>query len=386
MLNSGTDRVTPIQSMWPLVCSEIGLSYEQEEKLRTYQRLTLQNHETWLHRHTAFASGKAMESAHDAAQAIALRLGQRERSVFSGILSEEQQLKFQAWAEQNRNRIKAGTKNLPGVPVVDGGKYKTSDSEHIAGNLYVLNHQLQSVLKKIPQAPPLVTGIALKKLSRRPSFESLGCLGDGKNIEGFGLTRDSSFASSGSLKRSASEMSIDDSEEKNQIPAISPPEAQADATPLVDKVLGHLKPIIPPPPTPSVVTSVPISIPAPTPVASITSQRSQNRRNHHQKASVQHYHHQPSMAPMQVQHQMRYVASAPVFPQNPASPRGASPGAQQQQSHHSRSSSFLPPHLNVVPEEMWPADAATDDFLMSLVDEEDWAIGEGVDMEMLPNH
>ena len=43
MLNSGTDRVTPVQSMWPLVCSEVGLSYEQEERLRTYQRLTLQN-------------------------------------------------------------------------------------------------------------------------------------------------------------------------------------------------------------------------------------------------------------------------------------------------------------------------------------------------------
>jgi len=47
---------------------------------------------------------------------------------------------------------------------------------------------------------------------------------------------------------------------------------------------------------------------------------------------------------------------------------------------HRKQSSFIPPHLNVVPEEMFPNDGTADEFLMSLVDE-DWAIGEGIDMD-----
>ena len=48
---------------------------------------------------------------------------------------------------------------------------------------------------------------------------------------------------------------------------------------------------------------------------------------------------------------------------------------------HARKNSFLPPHLNVVPEEMFPTTDGSEDFLMSLIDDGDWAIGEGVDMD-----
>lgn len=174
MLNSGTDKVTPSQSMWPLVCSEVGLSYEQEEKVRNYQRQTLQCQGSWPDRHTAYASGKLMESAHDAVQAITLRLGQRERSILS-LLSEEQRLKFLSWASRNKGRFAAMKEKLaPALAVRE--KYQTSHSQHVAANLYVLNHRFQTVLQKVPRAAPLVSGIALRKFSRRPSFESLGGL------------------------------------------------------------------------------------------------------------------------------------------------------------------------------------------------------------------
>jgi hypothetical protein len=39
----------------------------------------------------------------------------------------------------------------------------------------------------------------------------------------------------------------------------------------------------------------------------------------------------------------------------------------------------LPAHLNVVPEEMWPDEA--DEFLLDMI-EGDWAIGEGIDMDL----
>jgi hypothetical protein len=37
--------------------------------------------------------------------------------------------------------------------------------------------------------------------------------------------------------------------------------------------------------------------------------------------------------------------------------------------------------LNAVPEEMFPAGDGAEEFFMSLIEDEDWAIGGGVDMD-----
>jgi hypothetical protein len=344
MLLNGTDKVTPEQSMWPLFCNEVGLSYEQEEKVRTFQRTMLLSQESWLDRHTAFASGKVVQSAHDATQALTLRLGQKERSTM-GILSAEQRVKFMSWAGRNRSRIAQTLDKVPAGPKDE--QYKTNPQQHVAANLYTLNHRLKSILHTIPPSAPFVTGAALKKLLRRPPFESLGCR------EAEFLSRDDSFASSGSLKRSASELSMDidgGDEERPHVPSISPQEAQATAALGVEEVLGFLKDIIPLPPT--AVTSTRSTwdpangaIPDPAPV-------------------LTNWMHQPEN--MQA-----------IFPPMPV----ASMAAAHLQPTHARKSSFLPVHLNVVPEDVWPVDG-TEDFLMALVDDEDWAIGEGIDMDM----
>lgn len=69
-------------------------------------------------------------------------------------------------------------------------------------------------------------------------------------------------------------------------------------------------------------------------------------------------------------------------PQAPVPMSIVSEGAPVVKDHpgHKKQSSFIPPYLNVVPEEMFPNDGTADEFLMSLVDE-DWAIGEGIDMD-----
>jgi hypothetical protein len=352
--------------MWPLLCSEIGLSYEQEEKVRGFQRTTLQNHDTWVERHTSFASGMVMESAHDALQAVTLRLGQRERSTLS-LLTPEQQMKFLAWSQRNKERVAQVTQGVPVAPYGDP-KYQTSDLQHPSANLYVLNHRLQSVLQRIPRAAPLVTGGTLKKLSRRPSFESLGCY----DKEEEQLMRESSFPSSGSLKRSASEMTIDASssaEDRPSVPPISPPEAQASAASHVEKVIGHLRDIIPPPPAVTSTLSI-MELPAPTPISCMSvSQPTLNSYHVPEPASTfdPTVFQQPAQYPGAPMLSVR-CESAPVL--------GASAPS------HSRKPSFLPPHLGLVPEELWPEDGgAAEEFLMNLVDE-DWAIGEGIDMEM----
>jgi hypothetical protein len=278
------------------------------------------------------------------------------------LLTPEQQMKFLAWSKRNRDRLAPITQHLNVAPFGDP-KYQTSDSQHASGNLYVLNHRLQSILQKIPRAAPLVTGPTLKKLSRRPSFESLGCYEKEEEM----LMRERSYPSSGSLKRSASEMTLDAqaSDDKPSVPPISPPDAQVSAAATVEQAIGHLREIIPPPPT--VTMTMPImELPAPTPISSMgLGQPSAS------------YQAPPPSFDMQLNAPGAMLSmrceSAPVL--------GAAAGYAPAATSHNRKPSFLPLHLGLVPEEIWPEDGAAEEFLMNLVDE-DWAIGEGIDMEL----
>lgn len=346
MLSSGTEFAAPSQSMWPLFCNEIGLSYDQEEKLRAYQRMLLQEPSSWLDRHTAYASREVMQSSHDTVQALTLRVGQRERTSMSK-LSETQRLKLLSWSTLNRDRVAHSTAHIPSTAT----KTRTRDidplNQHIAANLYILNERLQKVLQVVPRAAPLVTGAALKKLSRRPSFEPLGACDEKVDIY---MDNTASCSSSNSLKRNASEMSMDDDNSnchKPQVPAIVPVDAQAASINVVHDTLEIVLDLLPLAPVVTILPQVPSprkvesNVPTPIPVVSLVYQ-----------------------APA------AFTQSAPTF--------GA---LQQHAALHERKSSFLPPHLNVVPEEMWPGDEA-DEFLLDMI-EGDWAIGEGIDMDML---
>lgn len=361
MLNSGNDRVPPSQSMWPLFCNEVGLSYDQEERVRNFQRTLLQSHDSWLERHTARAADLTMASVHDTTQAMSLRLGQREKSMLK-VLTPAQKIKFLSWAEKNREKLKKVVeakvkKQQPfkNSPIVDE-RFRTDKNQHVAANLYILNYRLQKVLQVIPRAAPLVTGLMLKKLSRRPSFESLGrCPNDKSGKENDGqLSRDTSFASSGSLKRSSSALSMD-GERPHLLQVISPDEAEESAKNSVGKVLGYLQEIIPPHQAPQYDSQ---------------PQQQQEQSNNTEGIRIPSPAVVMSVPPLQGQQQLPVLATASIG------------GAQQvdEARGHKKQSSFIPPYLNIVPEEMFPNDGSADDFLMSLVDE-DWAIGEGIDMD-----
>jgi hypothetical protein len=216
MLQSGNDRVTPIQSMWPLVCNEVCLSYEQEEKARNFQRTLLQTPESWVDRHTAFSCDKAMDTAQEALESTAARVAQREQRGATTLLSAQQRANLQAYTSRSRHFIaqKIAGKVNPSNSVLYDERFQTSPEQHVAGNLYTLNYRLRKVLEKTGQAFPLVTGLAKKKLAVRPCFETLGARSgegkdDGSNGGRGGLSREASFASTGSLKRNCSEISMD---------------------------------------------------------------------------------------------------------------------------------------------------------------------------------
>lgn len=381
MLNSGNDRVPPAQSMWPLFCNEVGLSYDQEERVRNFQRTLLQTPESWLERHTARAADLAMTAVHDTSQAMSLRLGQRERSMLN-VLTPTQRVKFLTWAEKNREKlhhvmqgkVKKHMENAKN-PMIDE-RFKIEKRQHVAANLYIINHRLQKILQMVPRAAPLVTGTALKKLSRRPSFESLGRSPldkPGKDGDGQ-LSREHSFASSGSLKRSASVLSMDG--DRPQLLQISPDDAEETCKATVEKTLGYVKEIIPPTPAPQYSSHPQNGEP----------QAQQQQRHQQQDAG-----HLRIPSPTQVNSvpyqqpavQQQYAQQQPQYTQSsfPVSVVSNIPGAPHQEAPgHKKQSSFIPPYLNVVPEEMFPNDGTADEFLMSLVDE-DWAIGEGIDMD-----
>ena len=112
-----------------------------------------------------------------------------------------------------------------------------------------------------------MVGSSVKRLSRRPSFESLGSATSCKD-EARALSREGSFASSGSLKRSASELEMDDDKAPGQ--SVSPEAAEAAAQPTINAALGFVKGIMPlcPQPLPEVVSSFVMPPPKPAPVLS----------------------------------------------------------------------------------------------------------------------
>lgn len=518
MLANGNDKVTPTNAMWPLVCNEVGLSYELEERLRNYQRtVILQEKNTWLDRHTARSSALVMQSFHDSVGGMAQMVGRRESEMNQGILTPSQRVKYLAWAHKHSARIKArlearrqredlrlqqqqqamkikteetDANNIDIGKYVDS-KYSLNQSHHLAANLYILNHQLHMVLKDFPyQSPSNLTPTVLKKLMRRASFESLG---QQKDADGRALSREDSFASSGSMLSYASNCSLmnfngslmksgsniswgesagngsEDSERPATLNQITPQIGEQAAVDTVDQAIGFVKPIIPPilkPITsamPVVYVSAPFSshMTGTAPTQDTTSARTMDYHNHHvlvpapvnsygdraplapAPPSNQHVapmHHLPPRPPAQLeghnysaspitssqvqhayqnyqqpnqpqtghyyppQNHIHYAptTAAPTRSQSLTSidPQPIAPvyetlscAIQQQpppppdiKSRHVRTSSFLPPHLNVVPEDMFPGvDATAADFfelqdcLMDAGD--DWGIGVGLDMD-----
>ncbi len=292
MLAGGTDKVTPANAMWPLVCNEVGLSYELEERLRVYTRTTiLQEKSTWLVRHSARSSALVMESFHDCVGGMAQMVGNRETTMSKDILTPLQRAKYLAWVGKNSNRIKARLQarreralqkqkmesdsaepdeNTIGIGTFVDPNYQLNKSHHLAANLYILNHQLSRIHNEFPyQTPSILTPPVLKKLMRRASFESLGQQKDsdnksiGREDSSHSSTSMKKVSSNGSLMKSASNLSLgNDTERPAQITPQAGEQAAAD---LVDQALGFVKPIIPPIPEP--VNPVMSTAYAPAPVA-----------------------------------------------------------------------------------------------------------------------
>lgn len=486
MLSEGNDKVTPADAMWPLVCNEIGLSYELEERVRQYQRTSiLQDRNTWLDRHTARSSDLVMQTYQDAVGGAAQMIGRRESEKIQKILTPLQRIKYLSWASKNSSRIKKKLQDLRqikrrsptkqetinfqdnDVNLVDTGAYRFSDykpnqSYHLAANLYILNHHLRKTLKDFPyHRPSTLTPEITKKLMRRASFESLGQqkYGDGHAFsqEGSFPSSDSmiSSASTSSLKNSSSCLSLGGSvgaapeELGRSLNQITPQVGEQAAGDILEHTIGFVKSIIPPVPKPifsnqstgrfsllgsdnskssripnqdssSSVTMdyhdyndeqyiVPAQVishgnvyplaadphvfarhlPPPPEGSSLNGQNHPRYLTTQISSQIQDSHQnyqegeQMQPIPYYPMQQIHYTSSNTKVPSIPA-PTHANQQEQLIGRTHVRKSSFLPPHLNAVPEDMFPGVEGTaadffelEDCLMD--DGDDWGIGIGLD-------
>uniref|UniRef100_A0A7S2P3L7 BZIP domain-containing protein n=1 Tax=Leptocylindrus danicus TaxID=163516 RepID=A0A7S2P3L7_9STRA len=238
MLSGGTDRVPPSGNMWPLFCNEVGLSYDQEEKVRQFQRMMLTKNQTWLDRHSAKAGEMTLFSAHACINGLSETIRQRESRLLD-VLSIEQRVKFLAWARQRQENIKNLAAASTKPEILEG----VSSTKHDAANLVVVDRKLRTLKESLPSAPTIVPGSKLKKLSRRPSFESLASSQKEltPSISTSSFTSAKRSNSSGALReRSASIVSFEPMQidQAPAIPPITPEEAQAAANQAIVDTLG----------------------------------------------------------------------------------------------------------------------------------------------------
>eukprot|EP00978_Attheya_sp_CCMP212_P046957 scaffold421147_cov47-Attheya_sp.AAC.3 len=425
MLFAGQDRVTPADGMWPLVCNEVGLSYEQEERVRNFQRVLLTNRQSWLERHTAAATENVIHTLLTSIHKVGHVVRETDRSALN-VLSLEQRVAFSAWASRrsesiarvaaSKKGIAFGKAKLPVDMSMGAMGVALSRENHEAVNLYLLDHKLRTLCETLPPVPSRVPSDLLKGLSQRPLFESLASTTAALEEKQGGnkLSRERSLSSSTSLKRSAADLSqLDEPPPTPVVPNVTPQVAEDVAAPFVQEVLGSVASLIPARAigNPEMISLNPPVLwnasqsksstedyppmPVPSAVLSSTSsldlyQVSENSQSHQSGMSDSTKGHVSFSDDLPE----RYGGNGPSGEQGKEGYQNSWMTMGQQDSmQRSRScptiQSVLPSHMNIVPEDGYLGSISyvnvdtdgAEDFLFDLA-EEDWAIGEGLDMDI----
>ena len=103
----------PAQSrLWPLLCCELGLTYEQEEKVRQQQKRLLSNSHAWAERQRLAIVTLQLDQLQRALHTCAARVAARHDAV-RRILTPAQSVRYLAWLQRNRERIAHADESRP---------------------------------------------------------------------------------------------------------------------------------------------------------------------------------------------------------------------------------------------------------------------------------
>jgi hypothetical protein len=175
--------------MWPLICNEVGLSYDQEDRVRVAQRKMLLDHPSWVTRHASAASKQTIQKVCETAQRAAHKVRTREDALLK-ILTAEQRIRYLNWSQR---RLSDATKRIKkqqsssSIGTIESSPTGSTDWQHVnappqetdtdhdkAAHLYRLTQRLEESCAPLPVLKALAPPDQLKKLSRRPMFETLG--------------------------------------------------------------------------------------------------------------------------------------------------------------------------------------------------------------------
>ena len=339
--------------------------------MRQFQRTLLLNKTSWLDRHSTLASGSVVESTSRCLNGLSEMVRRREEAILN-ILTVEQRIRFLAWARRRASAIThVARKNV--ALNAQGVKLEETTSQHNAVHLYLLDDRLREVANKLPFVPSLVPQDRVKKLSRRPMFESLSSQTASMS------KNDSAEHISPSMSNSKLEEMIQGKDmEKVQI---TPEAAWATAATLVAEVLGPIGIALQQQPIGGVVPN------------------GSNMQIHPVAAAPVHSAPVPPQYPALGEHNAPVAHYAPLVPTISVSTpfTGATApnasGHQQFSSGHKREISLLNSPLPNAHEDMFmnvfpghfraesKGQVQADHFLLQLAEDDDWAIG-GFDIEM----
>jgi len=253
MILQGNERVPPSGGMWPLLCHEIGLSYEQEDRIRTWQKQHLAKKQLWVDRYTVDLTWKVINSIHRGTHGTSYAIKRREASIAS-ILTTEQRSRLIPYLHRKRDQLQQFSKKILSPPIRPEPLLNVVADRQDALNLFEMNKLLSSFSDRLPAAPSIVPESKLKRLSRRPSYESLGGsqkeLGSSQKEMGSSQKELTSHVSSGQMSSSGSQISLVSSGaddvpmvtegEGDTQPVTSPEEAQMLAAPYVSAAIGAI--------------------------------------------------------------------------------------------------------------------------------------------------
>jgi hypothetical protein len=176
----GTETATPDKGHWPLLCSTTSLSYEQEERVRAYQREILLDNDVWMARHTAKECMDIIDNTYDALKG----LGKAVATRCEGVLNISQRIALSKYVAANKDRISKAFPNPPPPPMPTKDTSATiagvstssamGSSASTLRDIAAVRTLISEVILALPSHPgDVVDGAAIKKLSRRPAFETL---------------------------------------------------------------------------------------------------------------------------------------------------------------------------------------------------------------------
>ena len=108
MMASGITTCGPDGDLWPLLCHELSLTYEQEEKLRQFQKRVVEDDGLKEDRRNMGAVADTLRRLEEAVACAAVSTSQRMEQMYS-VLSPEQRIRYMDWLQRNRGRISASS-------------------------------------------------------------------------------------------------------------------------------------------------------------------------------------------------------------------------------------------------------------------------------------